>query len=242
MNAGSDPLQTSEGAGKQTLELLETAARYNRWVFDRVSGALGRRVLEIGCGTGTITQFLVDRDLVVGVDVVARYVEASRARYRGCPNVVIQRLDVASSIEELAPYRFDSAVSVNVFEHIADDLAAMRAVHSLLEPGGTLTLLVPGHPSLMSPFDRSIGHHRRYTKRELHDKLEAAGFRVDRIRRTNPVGALGWFVNNTLLRRRELAGVGLYDRLVPLLARVDRAIEPPVGLSLVAVSSKVGLA
>jgi SAM-dependent methyltransferase len=225
-------------SGKRTLETLEGADRYNRWIFERIRYGLGRRVLEIGCGTGTITQFLVDRDLVVGVDVSPEYVRATAERYRTRANVVIRLQDVTESIDELREYRFDSAVSANVFEHIPDDTKAMAAVHELLEPGGIFSLLVPSHPFLMSPFDRSIGHYRRYTMDELRRKLESAGFRVDAIRRSNPIGALGWAVNNCLLRRRRLGGVGLYDRLVPALSWLDQRFEPPVGLSLTARASK----
>lgn len=241
--------QGGESTGAHTLETLEGAHRYNAWVFERVKGALGNRVLEVGCGTGTMTQFLTDRELVVGVDVVPEYVAATRARFQGRSNVTILLLDITTDSPRIFPSAsgggqggrrggFDSALSVNVFEHIPDDLAALKAVHTQLEPGGTLTLLVPSHPLLMSPFDRAIGHYRRYTKGELRAKLEAAGFQVERLVRSNPVGALGWFVNNRLLRRDKLGAVGLYDRLVPLLARIDRLAEPPFGLSLIAVARK----
>jgi SAM-dependent methyltransferase len=218
--------------------VLDGAERYNDWIYARVGGAVGRRVLEIGCGTGTITQYIADRELVVGVDVVDDYVASTRQRFRGQTNVEIRLQDITQSITGLAAYRFDSALSVNVFEHIEDDVFAMKVVHSLLVPGGAFTLLVPCHPLLMSPFDRAIGHYRRYTRRSLRKKLEAAEFRVERLRRSNPVGALGWLLFNTLLRSTALRGVGFYDRLVPLLARLDRVVEFPVGLSLVAVGRK----
>jgi SAM-dependent methyltransferase len=232
--------------GAHTLETLEDAHRYNAWVFDRVKRALGNRVLELGCGTGTITQFLIDRELVVGLDVVLEYVEAARARFQGHSNVTILLHDITTDPGNLSPSLagegrgggFDSALSVNVLEHIPDDLAALKAVYRLLEPGGSLTLLVPSHPFLTSPFDRAIGHYRRYTKVALRTKLEAAGFQVERLRRSNPVGALGWLINNRLLRRRRLGAVGIYDRMVPLLARIDRLAEPPIGLSLIAVARK----
>ena len=224
-------------SGASTLEVMEGAHRYNRWIYDRVRGGLGQRVLEIGCGTGTITSFLVDRQLVVGTDVVDSYVRSTGERYRDRPNIVIRRHDLSESIEPLRDYRFDSAVSVNVFEHIANDEAAMKAVYALLEPGGTFTLLVPSHPALLGPFDRDIGHHRRYTKDGLRHKLEASGFVVERIRRSNPVGALGWLVNVRLLGLRRLRGAGLFDRLVPALAVLDR-VELPLGLSLIAVARK----
>ena len=224
-------------SGASTLEVMEGAQRYNRWIYDRVREGIGQRVLEIGCGTGTITSFMLDRQLVVGIDVVDDYVQATTERFADRPNVVLRRHDLTESVEPLRGYRFDSAVSVNVFEHIGDDQAAMKAVYALLEPGGSFTLLVPSHPALLGAFDRDIGHHRRYTKSELRRKLEASGFVVERIRRSNPVGALGWLVNVRLLGLRQLRGTGLFDRLVPALRLVDR-VELPVGLSLIAVARR----
>jgi SAM-dependent methyltransferase len=228
-------------SGSSTLEAMEGAQRYNRWIFDRIRDGLGQRVLEIGCGTGTITRFLVGRELVVGIDVVDGYVRSTSERYRDYPNVIVRLHDLSDSIEPLRGYRFDSAVSVNVFEHIANDEAAMDAVYQLLEPGGTFSLLVPCHPALIGPFDRDIGHHRRYTKGELGRKLEASGFLVERIRRSNPVGALGWLVIVRLLGLRRLRGTSLFDRLVPALAVLD-AVELPLGLSLIAVGRKPAVA
>jgi len=216
---------------------MEGAHRYNRWIYDRVRGGLGQRVLEIGCGTGTITSFMVDRQLVVGIDVVDDYIRSTSHRFDDRPNIVVRRHDLTESIDALRGYRFDSALSVNVFEHIANDEGAMKAVYALLEPGGTFTLLVPCHPALLGGFDRDIGHHRRYTKRDLRRKLEASGFTVERIRRSNPVGALGWLVNVRLLGLRRLRGTGLFDRLVPAFAVLDR-VELPLGLSVIAVARK----
>ncbi len=224
-------------SGASTLEVMEGAHRYNRWIYDRVRDGLGQRVLEIGCGTGTITSFMVDRRLVVGIDVVDDYIQATSDRFKDRPNIVIRRHDLTESIEPLRSYRFDSAVSVNVFEHIADDERAMKAVYALLEPGGTFTLLVPCHPALLGGFDRDIGHHRRYTKVELRRKLEASGFIVERLRRSNPVGAVGWLINVRLLRLRRLRGTGLFDRLVPAFTILDR-LELPLGLSLIAIARK----
>lgn len=202
-----------------------------------MSGALGRRVLEIGCGTGTITAFLLDRELVVAIDVEEEFVQAVRDRFGEPANLVAAHHDLSRGPGDLARHHLDSAVSVNVFEHIEDDRAAFRAVYELLEPGGTLTVLVPAHPFLMSRFDRAIGHHRRYTKSELREKLAAAGFRVEGVRRGNLLGALGWLVLVKLLGRPQLEGVGLFDRLVPILDHFSW-IEPPIGLSLVGTGRK----
>jgi SAM-dependent methyltransferase len=228
----------SDGTGTHTLDLLTDARNYNRWLFERVRPALGCRVLEIGSGTGTMTEYLTDRDLVVGVEVIEQYVEVLRGRFAEHRNVRIECLDITSSVDSLIGLGLDSAVSFNVFEHIPDDVHAMRQVHRTLSPGGRLALVVPAHRALYGQFDEAIGHQRRYEKQELVRKLQSSGFEVEQVSSSNPLGALGWLVNVKLLRQPRLKGVGAYDALVPLLAAGERLVKPPFGLSLVAVARK----
>src|SRR5438094_9940277 len=85
-------------SGASTLEVMEGAHRYNRWIYDRVRDGLGQRVLEIGCGTGTITSYMVDRRLVVGIDVVDDFVHSTSYRFIDRPNFCINRHDLTMSI------------------------------------------------------------------------------------------------------------------------------------------------
>ncbi len=66
----------------------------------------------------------------------------------------------------------------DVLEHIDDDLGTLLWLRSVLEPGGVLALTVPAHPFLYDYKDALSRHRRRYTRAELRDKLEAAGFEV----------------------------------------------------------------
>jgi len=195
-------------------------------------------VLELGTGTGTMTRFLLGRELVVGVDVVERFVAALQARYAGDPATTFLQHDITTGTGGLERFGFDSAVSFNVLEHIADDVAALRNVCSVLAPGATIGLVVPAHPFLRGRFDDLIGHLRRYTVRDLSDKLLHAGFRVERVGYSNPVGALGWLAHVKLMGQPRLGGVGLFDSMVPLLARAERIATPPFGLSVVAIARK----
>jgi 2-polyprenyl-3-methyl-5-hydroxy-6-metoxy-1,4-benzoquinol methylase len=63
--------------------------------------------------------------------------------------------------------RFDAILYIDVLEHIEDDAAELRRAASHLSPGGALIVLSPAHPWLYTPFDRAIGHYRRYTKASL---------------------------------------------------------------------------
>jgi SAM-dependent methyltransferase len=224
--------------GTQTLDTLQGADRYNAWLLGRVSSAIGSRVLEIGSGIGTMTELLPARELLVGVDVVGSFVTALGERFAHRPNTEFLLHDISVSAGGLGRYDFDSAVSFNVFEHIEDDVAAMRNVHHLLRPGGTFGLVVPAHPWLHGRFDDLIGHWRRYTVREMRAKLERAGFTVESAGYSNPVGALGWLVQVRLMGKPQLGATRLFDRMVPVLAALERVARPPFGLSVVAVGRK----
>ncbi len=224
-----------------TLNQLAELDRYNHWIYEQIAEALGRRVLEVGSGTGNITQFLCagGRE-VVATDVVPSYRNELERQFAGSPNVRVAKFDLnAKAPEEFVAEPFDTIVCLNVLEHIEDDLFALAEMRSALKPGGQLALLVPAHRLLYGEFDRAVGHFRRYEKRELTFKLEKAGFSVRGLKFFSLVAALPWLINGRLLKRDYLpAGqANLAYRLVPLL-KLERLIGPPCGLSLIAIARK----
>lgn len=224
------------------LEIMEQARNYHRWIVSQFDEHLGNRILEVGAGIGTYTDLLGDRECVVSLDVYGPCVEALRSRFAGRGNVVPRHMDISRPDREfLRRYGADTVLCVNVLEHVADDRAALEAMHDALTPGGVLALLVPALPALYGTIDLLVGHQRRYRKQELRGKLEQAGFTGIRLRYMNSLAVLGWYLNNRILKRREesRSQVALYDRwVVPVLSRVERYIAPPVGLSLVAIARK----
>jgi hypothetical protein len=137
----------------------------------------------------------------------------------------------------------DSLAALNVLEHVEDDERALEALHAALPPGGTAAVLVPAHDWLYSRFDADAGHFRRYTRRELEEKLAGAGFSVDGIRYFNMVGAIGWLcvyrlcgVRGARVTTRGL--VGFFDRfLVPAARGLERLVTPPFGISVVGLAT-----
>lgn len=215
---------------EERLALAEQAPRYLAWVAGRCEPYLGARVLDFGAGTGNLTRLLVREEReVVAFEPFAEHAAILRERLG----------DEVTVTETLDHDGFDSAVCVNVLEHIEDDVGALADIHRVLRPGGPLLALVPAHPALYGANDRLSGHERRYTKPELREKLERAGFTVHELRHVNPVGALGWLMSGKVLRRGEITGgsLRLYDRAVPVLRQLDR-LPLPIGLSLWAVARK----
>lgn len=224
------------------LEIMAKAVHYRDWIYHQFRNDIGGRVMEVGAGIGTFTELFLDRELVVAIDAYGPCVDTMKGKFARRPNVIALQMDIAApEIQELCSYRPDTIVCLNVLEHIADDGAALGNMFSLLDEGGTVALLVPAFQSLYGSVDRLVGHQRRYSRKELRDKLVAAGLRVRTMFYMNSVAVFGWFLNNRILKRKEesLGQVLLYDRLVvPMLKVLEDRVKPPFGLSIVAVAEK----
>lgn len=224
------------------LDTLNGARNFNDAVFRKVSPFIGTRVLEVGMGIGIFTERILERaEKVVGVDIVPEFLDIARGKFRGRPGVEIHQADMGAGIPPFLSGRtFDSILCMNVLEHIERDDRAVRDFFTLLSPGGRLVLVVPQYPWLYNTLDSNDGHFRRYREEGLRKLLLDAGFDIVQVSRFNLAGIFGWFLNGALLRRRELptGQLGLYDRLVPWLFRLESWAGPPAGLSLLMVGRR----
>ncbi len=227
-----------DDAGFTTLRRVEVLHRYNGFLWDLMAPFIGRRVLEVGAGTGLLTRYLAKRERVLATELDPEYVELLRRTFADAPNVEIRQLDLARlSADGIPPRSFDTVVCSNVLEHIEDDGEALRAMHDVLEPGGRVVLIVPALQALYGSIDRAIHHYRRYSRDDLAAKLEGAGLAVEHVSYFNMLGVPGWYLNARVLQRRSVPGVQarINDWLVPWL-RLERRFGPPVGMSLLAVA------
>ncbi len=106
----------------------------------------GMRVLDVGCGPGTITLGLAEVVApgdAVGVDLQVQLVERARAlaRERGVANVRFERADAYEL--PFADGSFDAALEHHVVMHLADPVRGLEEVRRILRPGGVLGLRDP---------------------------------------------------------------------------------------------------
>jgi SAM-dependent methyltransferase len=143
-------------------------------------------ILDAGCGAGVFSFELAKRHpeaKVTGVELepelVARANEIARRARLG--NVTFQQGDVTKLDFDS---EFDLVLSVDNFEHVEDDIAAMRTLRHALHPGGKLVAHVPGYERRWLLFGRRVnfdvpGHVRPgYRAEQLVGRLQDAGFQV----------------------------------------------------------------
>ncbi len=246
MTNPKQPVQEAASENQDTcfvnLHRMASARKFNAWMAECVQPYLGKRVLEVGAGTGNLTHFLLGRELVFATDITPEATEVLARTFVGT-GVKVENLDLtqepASIWEERA---VDTIVCLNVLEHIEDDSSALSRLKRILVPGGYLIILVPAFRFLYSNYDKSLGHFRRYTVKELERKLLSCGFRIVDLYHFNVPGVLGWLVNFKILRRHGVPETQLriFDWLVPLF-RAEKYLHLPVGLSIVGVARKPAL-
>lgn len=221
---------------------------YTEWQATLIRPYLGSRVLEIGAGTGRMTELLL-RDATrfgryVALEPSQHFFPMLSARL---PKVEALNATIDGLGAEYDA-AFDTVFSVHVLEHIEDDSGFLRSADRLLRPGGTLVTMVPALNWLMSPLDHNIGHHRRYDKGMMRSLAQRLGYQISVCRYDNLVGVAGyWWVckaqkthYQTPGKKKKLVGAfRFFDRVVlPLASRVEAVIPPPLGLSLTAVFVK----
>jgi SAM-dependent methyltransferase len=223
-------------------ERMKRATRYFEWQAAMAEEQLGQRVIEVGCGLGNFTQHLLDRELVIALDVVPDCIAHLQKRFPGARQLQAHCMDVQDpAFLDLARERPDSIVCLNVLEHVRDDVRALEHMHAVLRPGGRAIFIVPAFESLYGPIDSNLGHFRRYSKSGWGELAARAGFRVKLARYTNTIGFLGWWVNAKVLRKTQQseAQIALFDSiLVPVMSRAEGWVEPPFGQSIFSVLEK----
>ena len=190
MNSSADELDRladeyylSDPAGD--IDIEELAQRQS---FGIIHGAIAgqQRVLEMGFGTGCMTEQLIAAGIEVEV-VEGSAVLAAEAGRRH-PGLVVHE----ALFEEFQPAEpYDAVLALHVLEHVDDPVALARHLSSWLHPGGTLVAVCPNRESLhrrlavrmglqpeldsLSDRDRMVGHLRVYSLDGLAADLREAG-------------------------------------------------------------------
>jgi SAM-dependent methyltransferase len=231
-------------AGAELLAMAE-ARNYYRWILAQCRAYLGRTILEHGAGMGTFSTLLLEDagvEKLVALEPATNLVPILRHRLsRWQDRAEIVPSTIGESIPHLRGRGIDTVVSINVLEHIPDDLETLRAMRDLVHDGGCVILFVPALRWLYGSLDVAFEHVRRYGKRELVDKVSRTGFEVETTRFMNLPGVLSWLAVGRLMRRRTLdpVAVRVYDRWVlPILSRAERVCPPPIGQNLLLIARR----
>lgn len=224
------------------LDLFALALNWKSYWVSEIRRYVVGDVLEVGAGTGTNTGLLKsDRTsswtcLEPDPDLADRMKKtfAAQASLADCQIRVMTTADLGRD------RTFDTILYVDVLEHIADDRAEMERAASLLRKNGRIIVLAPAHQFLYTPFDKSIGHCRRYDKTSLA-ACSPANCDLVRLLYLDSAGLLASLSNRLLLSQPmpTTRQIIFWDRLlVPQSRYLDRLTLHKIGKSVVGIWQK----
>ncbi len=236
----------SDPSGFETLEAFSGASAINRWLYEKISGYVHGKVLEIGSGIGNISSFILRSQPDVSLsDLRPEYCHLLEKKFSSDPHLRgVYELDLSEinfeSVHEELLGKFDTVIALNVIEHIENDSLAIRNARSLLGNEGMLIVLVPAGQWLYNQLDKELGHFKRYTKNELNNLMKSAGFKIADSRFFNAAAILGWWFSGKILREKTIspAKLNLFNHLVPLFRITEWIAAPFTGISVISVGIK----
>ena len=221
------------------LEIFEKAERWKSYFAGHIAPYIHGDVLEVGAGIGANNRIFAhlgfqrwtclepDRSLLGRLGAFL-----PDARFE----------PVCGTLEDLSGKRFDAILYLDVLEHIEGDKAEMRHAAEHLNAGGALIVLAPAHQWLFTPFDKAIGHFRRYT-RETLSKAVPQHLQREKLIYLDCIGLAASLANRLLLKQSmpTEAQIQTWDRvMVPMSRVVDRVVGYGVGKSVLGVWRKSG--
>jgi SAM-dependent methyltransferase len=152
----------------------------------------GKRVLDVGCGSGIWTDFLSRRGFkVVGIDFVGEFIKQAQKEKKG--------RFILGKAEEI-PFNdksFDTVLLINLLEHVDDDLRVLKEAARVGKrilinvPQETPSFLVKRGVVYKHYLDRS--HERVYTKRSLERLANRVGLRLVKVKEVERLPAVSLF-------------------------------------------------
>jgi SAM-dependent methyltransferase len=193
-------------------------------------------VVEVGAGIGNNTRALEDLDCEKWVCIepdpgLCAQISANTAVGRRTQVIAGTLADLPDDPP------VDTILYLDVLEHIEDDATELRLAARHLRPGGHLIVLAPAYQSLYSPFDRAVGHFRRYCRRSLCAAAPAE-LSLVLVRYLDSVGLIASLGNRLLLRHAlpTAEQLRVWDEcLVPMSRYIDPALGYRLGKSILGV-------
>ncbi len=183
-----------------------------QWI-DRLASLAGKRVLDVGCGGGVLTEAMAQKsDLVIGIDLAEKPLAVARLHALESGARVEYRECAAETLAAEQPARFDLVTCMEMLEHVPEPEQTVQACATLPRPGGwvifsTITrnakafaLAIVGAEYVLGLLPRGTHEYAKFIRpSELASYARAAGLELHEVigMRYNPFTKVATLASDT---------------------------------------------
>jgi SAM-dependent methyltransferase len=224
------------------LHLFSHAVNWKAYWSTKVSPFIGANVLDVGAGIGATAKLLCSERQSVWLALepdssllghIQGQIDAG-----ALPKTCTTRLGTLNDVK--LDEEFDTILYIDVLEHIEDDAGELARAAGHLRPGGRLIVLCPAHQWLFTPFDKALGHFRRYDKKSMR-VIGSKVLRLENMLYLDSCGLLASIANKLLLNsaRPTLRQILFWDNVLVRMSRiVDHVFGYRIGKTIIAIWQK----
>jgi phospholipid N-methyltransferase len=224
------------------LDIFSNAINWKSYWSRSISEYLGDSILEVGAGIGSNTEVLFSKKIKkwVAIEPDSNFCSVINTKIKS--GILSKNIEVINTtLSKLnSIHCFDTILYIDVLEHIENDFEELINAQSHLSADGHIVVVAPAHNFLFTPFDKKIGHFRRYNKKMLRDILPSNCY-IAELKYLDSVGMLASIANKLILKSEtpKVSQVILWDRyMVRASMFLDRFFGFLVGKSIIYVIKK----
>ena len=217
------------------LEHFDSAYNFRKYQLFLIKDYISDKFLEVGPGKGGFTFFygnLVNKPMLI---------EPEKKLYKILKkNLKKKKFIIRNCTIDKINNKFDTIIYFDVLEHIRNDIKEVSIASKKVKKNKYLIFNVPAYQSLYSDFDKSVGHYKRYNKKDFLKISKKTGLKIEKLIYYDSIGFLFLILNRVFsLKQSNLKNkLYLWNLLIPLSRLIDFLTFNKFGKSLLCVFKK----
>ena len=217
------------------LDHFDSASNFREYQISLIKKFIKGKFVEVGAGKGGLVPFYTKllKDITL--------LEPEKKLFKTLKKKFLsKKIKIKNKTIKNINKKFDTIIYYDVLEHIRDDLNEIKNAKKKLKKNGYLIFSVPAYQAFYSSFDKSVGHYRRYNKRNFIQLAKKNNLKIEKIVYYDSMGFLFLVLNKIFsLKQTNLKNkVYIWNLLMPVSKLIDLLTFNKFGKSLLCVFKK----
>lgn len=220
------------------LQSFDNAEKFRKYQLEIIRKYIrNKKILDVGSGSGGLIKYYQMETKNISI------FEPSKNLYnkikKKFKNSKINYFNNKNKIKQ----KYDSILYMDVIEHIEDYENEINFILKKINKKGFLIINVPAFNFLYTDFDKSVGHIKRFTKKDFYYLSKKFNLKIKKLEYYDSIGFILIFLSKYLLAfylktRNVSTNVKIWNFLIPLSKKIDKILYNKIGKSLICVLEK----